>query len=117
MENKEQVYSVDKSNYMSWENIMDELREGFNEGESVEVWEADKVVWKHSDFIDVETIRDDMQVFAMDECGEMAEEYLNDLTDQQKLNLRDTISAWLSVNAKLNFYGVENEHKIVVIVE
>jgi hypothetical protein len=117
MENKEQVYSRDGERYGSYEYLMGDLKEFYFKGEEVEVFEADKVEFKHSDFIDVDDLIYDMQTSAADECGEVAEEYLDDLTDQQKLNLRDTIAAWLSVNAKRNFYGVENEHKTVVIVE
>jgi len=51
METKEQVYSIDGSDYMSWENLMYELRETHNEGVYVEVWEADKKEYQHSDFI------------------------------------------------------------------
>jgi len=117
MDNKEQVYSQDCGTYGSYEDLMNDLREYFNVGESVEIWEADKIEWNHSDFIDVDDLIGNMKSSAMDECGEVAEEYLNDLTEDKKDDLKKHISNWFYVNAKLNFYGVENQHKIVVMVE
>lgn len=117
MENKEHVYSIDGNKYMSYEAMMCELRDYQNKGESVEVWEADKKEFMHTDFINVNDVIDNMQYLAMDECGEAAEEYLNELTEEQKANLEKHIAKWFNKNAKINFYGVENERKIVVIVE
>ena len=57
------------------------------------------------------------EVDAMDRCGEIAEEYLNEITEDQKKDLEKHIADWFDKNAKLNFYGVENPRKIVVIVE
>ena len=96
---------------------MYELSEYHNIGESVEVWEADKKEWKHSDFINIDSVINDMQVQAVDDCGEAAEEYLNELNEMQKLDLHIYLADWFDKNAKLNFYGVENPRKIVVIVE
>ena len=117
MENKEQCYSVDNETYNSWENLMDDLQEFYDIGESVEVWEADKKEWNHADFIYAAHMIDDMQTAAMDECGEVAEEYLNELTKDQKTDLEKHIAEWFSKNAKINFYGVENPRKIMVVVE
>jgi len=117
MENKEQVYSVTGDNYHDYETTMEILRDYHNIGESVEVWEADKKEWVHADFIDVDELIENMQTVAMDECGEVAEEYLNELSKIRKLELELHIEEWFEDNAKVNFYGVENEKKIVVIVE
>lgn len=117
MENKEQVYSMAGHEYYGYNDLMDGLKEFYNIGESVEVWEADKKEWNHADFINVEGLIYDMQANAMDECGEVAEEYLNELTKDQKADLEKHIAEWFNENAKLNFYGVENAKKIVVIVE
>lgn len=117
MQNKEQVYSMAGHAYYPYEYLMSNLRECHNIGESVEVWEADKVEWKHSDFVDVDDLIENMQSQAMDECGEVAEEYLNELTNDQKSDLYRHISLWFMQHSKINFYGVENEKKIVVIVE
>ena len=117
MENKEQVYSRDGERYGSYEDMMYELTEYYDIGEEVEVWEADKKEWKHSDFIDVESILQDMQAVAMDKCGEIAEEYLNDVKITDSEELKKYLSEWINKNAKLNFYGVENAKKIMVIVE
>lgn len=118
MANKEQVYSRDGERYTDYKNLMESLVYAYYDiGESVEVWEADKVIWKHSDFIDIDDLIDDMQTAAMDECGEVAEEYLDEITKEQLTDLRNHIAEWFNKNAKLDFYGVENEKKIVVIVE
>lgn len=117
MENKEQVYSTNNETYTDYCSMMDDLREYHGIGESVEVWEADKKEWKHSDFIYAAHLIDDMQAAAMDECGEVTEEYLNELTKDQKTDLENHIAEWFNKNAKLDLYGVENERKIVVIVE
>lgn len=117
MKNKEQCYSVDNEGYKSWEGMMDDLRESYDEGEEVLVWEADKKEYKHSDFIDVNVIINDMQCNAYDEAGEVAEEYLNGLSDKKKDELKNHIADWFVQNGKINFYGVENEKKIMVIVD
>jgi len=117
MENKEQVYSLDDSHYMNWENLMDELREKYNDGEEVEVWEADKEEWRHSDFFDVLDLIEGMQDNAMCLCGEFAEEYLNEVDEDIRLDLANTLTNWFNKNSKLKFYGVENERKTVVVVE
>ena len=117
MENKEQCYSLDESNYMSYEDMMHELQYSHNPGESVEVWEADKEIYQHKDFINIEVLIDSMQTLAVDECGEIAEEYLNELTFPQKYELERNIAEWFNKNAKLNFYGFENQRKIMVVVE
>ena len=117
MVNKEQCYSLDNEKYKNYEDLMNELKEFYNISKEVEVWEADRVEWNHSDFINVDDLIHNMQTDAMDECGEVAEEYLNDVTDEKKEALKNHISNWFYANAKLNFYGVENEKKIVVVVE
>ena len=117
MENKEQCYSVDNERYSDYEDVMYELTEYYDIGESVEVWEAYKVVWNHSDFIDVDDLIYRMQENAVDCCGEVGEEYLNELTEDQKEDLKKHIADWFNKNSKINFYGVENEHKIMVVVE
>lgn len=53
----------------------------------------------------------------MDQCGEVAEEYLNDIKTVDAEELEKYLLEWLNKNAKLDFYGVENEKKIIVIVE
>lgn len=117
METKEQCYSVDNEGYKSWEDMMDDLREFYDEGEEVVIWEADKKEHQNDDFIDVNVLINDMQCNASDESGEVAEEYLNELTEEQKEDLKKHISEWFNKNAKINFYGVENEHKIMAVVE
>ena len=118
MENKKQVYTQgDGEKWTDYEDLMNDLKEHYNIGEIVQVWEADKKEWKHSDFINLESILQDIQFAAMDECGEVAEEYLNGLSDKKKDELKDHIADWFVQNGKINFYGVENEHRIVVVVE
>ena len=117
MENKEQCYSLDNEKYYSYDDLMSDLRDIFDIGRQVEVWEADKVEWNHADFINVDDLIYNMQTNAMDVCGEVAEEYLNDIITADAEDLKYHIAQWLSKNTKLNFYGVENEKKIVVVVE
>lgn len=119
MQNKtqEQVYSIDGSHYFDYEDLMNELREYNNKGEEVEVFEADKKPYIHADFINVDDLIDGMQTRAMDECGEIAEEYLNEITEEDKCDLAMHIASWFNKHDKINLYGVENERKIMVIVE
>lgn len=116
---KEQVYSTNNEEYLDYEDLMYKLQEccGYTIGESVEVWEADKKEFLHADFVDINDLIENMQSHAVDECGEFAEEYLNELNKMQKLDLHVHISEWFNKNAKIDFYGVENEHKIMVTVE
>jgi len=118
MENKEQVYTQGGGEkWTDYEDMMNDLRENYNIGEEVEVWEADKVEWNHSDFFNLEIILQDMQSEAIDRCGDVAEEYLDDVTATDSEEIEKYILDWLNKNAKLNFYGVENAKKIMVIVE
>lgn len=118
MENKEQVYTQGGGEkWTDYEDLMNDLKEHYNIGESVEVWEADKVELKHFHYIYAKDLIDAMQTRAMDDCGEIAEEYLNDLEDWKKAELEQHIAEWFDKNSKINVYGVENEKKIMVIVE
>lgn len=119
MENKEQVYSMtgDSKLWSTHEDLMQQLKFFHSKGEEVEVWEADKKEWKHSDFIDLESILQDMQAAAMDKCGEIAEEYLNDVKTTDAEELEKYLAEWFNKNAGLDFYGVENAEKIMVVVE
>jgi len=118
MDNKEQCYTQgDGEKWTDYEDLMNDLREHYNIGEEVEVWEADKKEYKHSDFIKFIDILEDIQAAAMDKCGEIAEEYLNDIKTVDAEAFEKYLLEWFNKNAKLNFYGVENEHKIVVVVE
>ena len=117
MENKEQVYSIDGSKWDTYDGMMSELRSEGGYGDEVDVWEADKKEFLHIDFVTVAALIDEMQVRAQDDYGEIADDYLQELTTDQKKGLEKHIAKWFNKNAKLNFYGVENEHKIVVIVE
>lgn len=119
MQNKtqEKCYSIDGERYYSYKELMRRLLESYNKGEEVEVFEADKKEYNHLDFINNYGVIEDMQSAAMDECGEFAEEYLNEITDEDKCDLAMRIADWFDKNAKINFYGLENERKIMVIVE
>ncbi len=119
MQNKtqEQFYSIDGELFLDYKKLMCRLREYYNIGEEVEVFEADKKEYSHLDFINGYGVIEDMQTMAMDECGEIAEEYLNEITEEDKCDLAMHIASWFNKHDKINLYGVENERKIMVIVE
>ena len=118
MENREQVCMLgDGEKWTDYDDLMSDLRDIFDIGREVEVWEADKVEWNHTDFINVDDLIYGMQDNAADKCGEVAEEYLNDLTDEKKDDLKNHIAEWFETNAMINFHGIDNEHKIIVVVE
>jgi len=119
MQNKEDLcYSTNNELYYDYCTVMDNLKEYHAVGDKVEIWEANAKRFKHSDFINSRYIIESIKERAYDECGEVAEDYLSDLTKDQINDLQDHISKWFEKNAgNIEFYGVENEHKIEVIVE
>lgn len=110
-------YSIDDERYSDYDDLMSDLREYHDVGETVEVWEADLKICSHIDFIDVYDLIYRMQSNADDERGEVAEGYLSELTYEQKHDLKNHIAEWFNKNTKMEFCGVENEHKITVVVE
>lgn len=57
-----------------------------------------------SSFIDVDDIIEDAQNRAMDNYGEFAESFLDDVTDEAKKELGDFLSVWMDKNAAVRFY-------------
>ncbi len=51
-----------------------------------------------SQFVNVETIIDDIQCQAQDICGEVAEDYLYDIPEKQKEELEKLIVGWFDKN-------------------
>lgn len=63
----------------------------------------------HERFICANWIVEDMQNRAMDNCGEFAETYLDDIDKEKTDALHDLILKWLNENAeKPTFYMVSN---------
>jgi len=120
MKNKAEdlCYSMDGESYYDYCTVMDNLKEYHAVGDKVEIWEATSRRFKHVDFIIPRDIIDNIKERAYDECGEVAEDYLSEITKDQINDLESHVAEWFEKNTvNIKFYGVENEHKIEIVVE
>ena len=79
-----------------------------------EFWEGDKRPICAKDLIDVNSIIEDLSEAAYNICGEVAEDYLDDITKEQEQSLYEHVRNWLVYHKLLpEFYGVENIKKIL----
>lgn len=63
---------------------------------------------------DADLVIDYLQECAYEECGEYAETYLDDVTDAERKELSDFITAWAARVDRSNFYTIEKAQKITV---
>lgn len=71
-------------------------------------WKAQYEIAKHSDFISVENLIEDMQVAAFDSHGEWSEDYLSGLDNFKLKELEVLITNWFDNNVNINFFSVKN---------
>lgn len=82
---------------------------------SVTFGEADSRHHTISDFMMVDVILEDAQERAYEECGEWVDGWLEKVTDLDKVELADMISAWATIrDHQPKFYSVENVRHITV---
>lgn len=88
----EYVYSLNDEDYYDIETIFDQLNEmcadsGKAINYDMEIYKAEKVVKKHSDFVDISSLLERMSEIAY-ESGEYAERYCDDLDSISKEHMK-----------------------------
>lgn len=70
---------------------------------------------KFTDYLCVDSILDQMREWAYDDVNEFADDYLNDVTQEQKDEIKQLISDWATKhNISPNFFSVGNVVEILV---
>ncbi len=118
----ERCYSLDNIYFEDYGTIMDRLLEDHEEGERVEVYQADTFDVEHETFVDPEDIIDLIVSNAERNRRTPPDEdgvYLLDLmgSEQKKEELKALVANWLNKNAKpYPTKGVKNCRKIEFLV-
>lgn len=112
----EYSHSYDGENYQGqFSTIAEAMREaiaeiGDNHGATFYVGKTIPFVARG----DAESVIDQLSEQAHDECGEHAEDYLGGVTDEQKKELEDFISAWADRVETPNFWTIGETKKYTV---
>ena len=115
---REKVYSDNNEEYGcgDYQMAVDEcIDEDTKVGDIVTIFEAEAIEYTHADFVNAESIIEDMQNCAYDTVGEFAETYLEELKKEDFKELDKLITDWLSMKAdKPRFYTTINDKPIEV---
>jgi len=107
----EKVFSLDETAYHDYDEIVAIMKD---EGERDFIFMGNKIPQKHSYFLSVSCLIEDMQDRAC-ELGEWAEGYLDDVTKEQKEELNNLVLDWFNKNiTEPSFFLVENIEKITL---
>lgn len=108
----DKVYSHNEEDWVEeFQEAIDAAIEGDVHQECVDIKVGDKVLVTHSKLSsDVgSSVVVQIQEWAYDECGEWADQYLDDLDKEKIDELSKVIADWIEKNAEApNFYTVEN---------
>ncbi len=104
---------ADESIEVVAENFLEELTlEELKTVKSITLYKGMKKAQKFEDFMCVDNILDQMHEWAYD-INEFAEDYLYDVTDEQKKELGNLISSWAKKhNIEPRFFLIENVEEI-----
>lgn len=94
--------------------VLDEFTDTKEIGEEVTYWQGETSPYTHASFLDIEQLVDNMRECAWDEAYEdLAEAYLDDMTDKHKRELSALILNYLNTHLdQPTFYGVKNIEEI-----
>ncbi|WP_318521292.1 hypothetical protein [Photobacterium leiognathi] len=77
--------------------------------EYVTVYRGEKVKKTFEEYFSIDALIEDMQNRASDDASEFAEDYLDDITDEQQKELESVILAWATKhNIKPSWFDIEN---------
>ena len=68
-------------------------------------------------WVNADSVIEDIQCQANDECGEYAEDYLANISEEAKQELFDLIVAWANTHEKPHFWFVENVRERTLTTE
>ncbi len=102
-------FSLDDEYYYNMDSIEDMLEEEENVSS---LYMGEKIEQKNKNFLNIDALIDDMKESAY-ELGEYTETYLDDMTEELRKDLKNTILKWFDDNGiKPNFLLVENVREI-----
>ena len=100
---KYDCWSSNGENYLSdYCSVIDGLEVGDTIYEGVQV--SPEVIR----FVSADSVIEDIQCQAYDECGEYAEDFLSNISKEAKAELEKMIAAWVEKHDKPTFWLVEN---------
>ena len=97
-------------NYEDLESLI-ECNEQLRAGDIV--WIADAMKPKHSDFVNVYNIIENMAEEAWDVVGEAAEDY-GDVSKEAELELEAIVTAWAGKYCHITFFEVKNVREYIL---
>ncbi len=119
-EEPEFVYSLDEEIfYDDLDEVMDMVNDDMDNepGDRVVIYRGNPVKVTHSNFIKDMDLIGLLQEMAYEEDGEMAEDYLTDVTDEDEEFILDMITAIMNKKAKQpKYFRVENIQPMTVTV-
>ena len=105
------AYSFNDVDYYEYQDIIDMIE--IDKEVSDYIYIGTKKIYSHKDFMDVNFLIEGMQDFSQDSCGEWAENYLSNVTKEQKDNLKEYILKWFNENVdQPSFFNIESSIKI-----
>ena len=105
------AYSFNDVEYYEYQDIIDMIE--IDKEVSDYIYIGTKKIYSHKDFMDVNFLIEGMQEFSQDSCGEWAENYLSNITKEQKDNLKEHILKWFNENVdQPSFFNIESSIKI-----
>ena len=111
------VYSLDNERYYDdIEEILELIEEDYEDEKPKYIYEADKVIVTHKDYIDVDSLLEDMKDKAYEDYEEVSYGYLEDNRDIWNFKcLEAYILDYMDKNFKQpTWYRVENIKKVVL---
>lgn len=111
----------DGQNYDTKEEAIESMRKMVDQGyygiikERGKFWVGQIYCYAPDQFFLAEDLIDGAWQRANDESGEYAEDYLADVTDEQKDELSQLILGWVEKHdLKPNFYGIKNSEEVAI---
>lgn len=94
-------WSENGENYFKdFDSVIDQLEVGNT------IYEGVSITPKVTNWISADSVIEDIQCSAGDDCGEYAEDFLNHITNEAKIELQNIIAAWVEKHDKPTFYLV-----------
>ncbi|HIF9337682.1 hypothetical protein [Photobacterium damselae] len=86
--------------------------------EYVTIYRGEKVKKTFEEYFSIDALIEDMQNRASDDGGEFAEDYLEDITDEQQTELESVVLAWATKhNIKPHWFDIENVVTLTIPVK
>lgn len=114
-------YSTCGDFYFDKHAIMDELMCDFEQGEEVEIYQAEKLSHSHEEFIDTGWIIENMVDSVSENTNEYADNYISKLiqiSPEKQKQLARLIAWWIQEEiGDVDFYTAINARKVKMVVE